>query len=60
MQALPRVTHGNDLCKTRHQSLIGRIMQVLICINPHNNYVTGREGFMQNAKRVGTLSLVCN
>ena len=24
MQALPRVTHGKDLCKTRHQSLMGR------------------------------------
>jgi len=24
MQALPRVTHGKDLCKARHQSLMGR------------------------------------
>ena len=62
-QALPRVTHGKDLCKTRHQSLMGRnyaspnLHKTLII---YDWYTISREGFMQNAKRVGTLPLVCN
>jgi len=57
MQAFPRVTHGKDLCKTRHQSLMGRNYATLII---YDWYTISREGFMQNAKRVGTLPLVCN
>ena len=63
MQALPRVTHGKDLCKIRHQSLMGRnyaspnLHKTLII---YDWYIISWEGFMQNAKRVGTLPLVCN
>ena len=60
----PRVTHGKDLCKTRHWSLTyGRnyvspnLHKTLII---YDWWTISREGFMQNAKRVGTLSLVCD
>ena len=62
MQALPRVTLGKDLCKTRHQSLMGRnyaspnLHKTLIL---YDWYTISREGFMQNPKSVGTLPLVC-
>jgi len=61
MQALPRITHGKDLCETHHQSLIGRnyaspnLHKTLII---YDWYTISRGGFMQNAKRVGTLPLV--
>ena len=32
MQAFPRVTHGEDLCKTRHELLMGRFYAKPICI----------------------------
>ena len=32
MQAFPRVTHGEDLCKTRHELLMGRFYAKSICI----------------------------
>jgi len=63
MQALPRVTHGKDLYKTCHQSLMERnyaspnLHKTLII---YDWYTISREGFMQNAKRVGTLPLVCS
>ena len=36
MQAFPRVTHdhGEDLCKTRHELLMGRFYAKPICIRP--------------------------
>ena len=65
----PKVTHGKELCKPYLEWLMGRIyakhatshwswggiMQVLICINPHNMWLVhcfkGRINFMQNAKK---------
>ena len=64
MQAYLELLMGiKDLCKTHQQSLMGRNYASpnlhktpIIC----DWYTTSREGFMQNAKRVGTLPLVCN
>ena len=32
MQAFPRVTHGEDICKTCHELLMGRFYAKPICI----------------------------
>jgi len=51
---------GKDLCKTHHQSLMGRNYASHKTLIIYDWYTLSREGFMQNAKRVGTLPLACN